>query len=229
MSNGDRSTAWIVGCSIAGLLGVVVCGGGLAATFWFSMKQAVNVAQTAQAEMQDQIRATGFASAWVPPRTDAAAGEMVAGAIEAWRLVDQEATTELIDLGIERDGERGAYQSGATVMDVYAFQVPEAEQSELFAQAADGIDQFNFSTNYSLDDGISHRMAISYSPPSHHGQLWWCKGWLFVFLTEDDALDLESFRETYLTTIAGAERSALEEVGAAPLGAGSAGAVEQLE
>ena len=46
-------------------------------------------------------------------------------------------------------------------------------------------------------------MTYSFSPPDRQGVLWWCQGWLFVFIADDPAFDLDSFRIQHLTMVQG--------------------------
>lgn len=99
--------------------------------------------------------------------------------------------------------------------------MPAAEQEALFKAADAAIDAgvFQSRSKATMFDGTAHRMKYSFSPPDRQGILWWCQGWLFAFIADDPAFDLDGFRVQYLTQIRGAPASdpetALPEVGEA--------------
>ena len=53
---------------------------------------------------------------------------------------------------------------------------------------------------------------LVYGTPPHHAWLWWSQGWLFVFATEDNSIDLESFQRAYLTRVQAPPLSPIEEL-----------------
>lgn len=205
MSGESSSGKWIVGCLIAGVALIVLCGGGLFFVGLLGYRTANQVAQTAVVEMQEQAQQMQFASAWTGPAAGSGADVLFPEAVNAWQLVSHDDQSAIVELGLERNGLHARYESGVTGVDVYAYEVPMVEQTQVFDAASAAIDNVGYSSKVQgqVDDGTSHRMSFSVSPPELHGRLWWCRGWLFVFKTSDGTIDLDAFQQQYLTAIAG--------------------------
>lgn len=204
MSNEGTGTKWLVGCLVAGVLMLLLCGGGLFMIGWFGYRTANQVAQSVSTGLEEQMQQMHFASTWQPPGPGSGADRLFPDSVNAWRLASHDDDSAIVELGIERDGLHALYESGVAGVDVYAYEVPAVEQSALFQEAADAIEAVNYTTRLQghVDDGTSHRMTFSFSPPETNGRLWWCRGWLFVFKTDNSNIDLDAFQKQYLTAIA---------------------------
>jgi hypothetical protein len=215
MSDEGSSSKWIVGCLLAALLGVVVCAGGAVMLGLWSYRAASVAVQQASTEMAAQVQETQFAATWTPPASGAGPETLLPEQLNAWRRTSHDDVAQIPELGIERTGLHAVFESGITGVDVYAYEVPAAEQEALFEAASGAIDagEFQSRSKISYFDGTSHRMTYSFSPPDRQGILWWCQGWLFVFIADDPAFDLDGFRTQYLTQI---QAVAAPDAGATP-------------
>lgn len=203
MSGESSSGKWIVGCLIGGVALIVLCGGGLFLVGLLGYRTASQVGQAAVLELQEQAQQMQFATAWSGPPAGSGADVLFPASINAWQLASQDEESAIVELGLERSGLHGRYQSGVTEVDVYAYEVPQAEQSQIFNDAAAAIENVGYTTRSQghVDDGTSHRMTFSFSPPDTHGRMWWCRGWLFVFKTSDGTVDLDAFQQQYLSAV----------------------------
>jgi hypothetical protein len=237
MSSEGSSSAgkWIIGCGVAAFLGIVICAGGLffavrsgIQTARNAARQAMQAAQEAQREMAEQAEAAQFAAAWIPPAPGATSDVLFPENISGWGRTNQDDATEVAELGLSRAGKHAVYESGIDGIDVYVYEVGADEQSAVFQSAADAIDAGSYTTRskFSVDDGNVHRMTFSISPPERYGLMWWCKGWLLVFIADDAEVDLTNFQREYATSIQGAQTSA-ETTPATPAADGAAPTIEE--
>jgi hypothetical protein len=184
---------------------IVLCGGGLFMLGLFGYRAASQVAQSAATGMQEQMQQMAFAAAWQPPAPGSGPDVLFPPAINAWQLAAHDDQSAIVELALERDGLHARYESGVSGVDVYAYEVPPVEQSQIFNEAAAAIENVNYSSRSQghVDDGTSHRLTFSFSPPDTHGRMWWSQGWLFVLKTSEGTVDLDAFLEQYLTAIRG--------------------------
>lgn len=210
-SEGSSSTGkWVIGCLAVGFVGVVLCAGGAffaVRTALFTARdaarQAMQQAQEAQREILAQQEESQFGMGWAPPAADAAPELLFPEQVGAWQRSSHDDVAEFAELGLSRSGRHAVYESGIVGIDVFVYEVPAEEQNAVFQAAEDAINAGGYSsTSHSaMDDGIVHRMTFSFSPPERHGLMWWCKGWLFVFIADDDQADLNGFQRDYATLI----------------------------
>lgn len=151
----------------------------------------------------DQSRAAGFAEDWQAPVSGAEAGTLFPSRVQQWQLASRDDAAVIAELAIERDGRHGRYESIAGIVDVYVYEVPAAEQPGLFDRAEIAIDSAGYRTmaSHRAGDALSSWMQFAVSPPNTHGRLWWCRGWLFVFIAHESSIDLDAFEEAYLRAV----------------------------
>lgn len=205
MSTESSAGKWLLGCALVGVLLVLLCGGGLFMIGWLGYRTASQVAQTAAAGLEDQMRQMQFAAGWTAPAAGSGADVLFPAEVNAWQLAAHDEESAIVELGLARDGRHARYESGVSAVDVYAYEVPPGEQSQVFHDAAAAIENVGYSSRSQahVDDGASHRMTFSFSPPETYGRMWWSQGWLFVFKTSESTVNLDAFLEQYLTTIGG--------------------------
>jgi hypothetical protein len=225
MSSESSSTAtkWVVGCLAAAFLGVVLCAGGaflaFRATFQTARnaaqqamqaaqeadRQAAEAARQAESEMAAQLAESQFGLAWVPPAAGAGPDVVFPEHVGAWKRTSQDDTAEIAELALTRPGQHAVYESGISGIDVYVYEVAPEEHAALFQAAENAIDTGGHTSQSrsAVDDGTVHRMTFSFAPPDRHGLMWWCKGWLLLFIADDPQVDLSSFRTEYATLIQG--------------------------
>jgi hypothetical protein len=215
MSSEGSSSAgkWVIGCLIAAFLCIIVCAGGLFLAIRTGVqagrnaaRQAMQAAQEAQRAMLEQQEAARFGAEWVPPGAGAGPDVLFPEDVSGWRRTSHDDAAELSELGLSRSGRHAVYESGVIGIDLYVYEVGADEQSAAFEGAADAINAGSYSTQskFSADDGTVHHMTFSFSPPERHGLMWWCKGWLMVFIADDAEADLHSFQTEYARSIQGA-------------------------
>jgi hypothetical protein len=187
----------------------------------------MQAAEEARRDMAEQAEAAQFGAAWVPPAAGAASDVLFPENITAWRRTSQDDAAEVAELGLSRPGQHAVYESGIEGVDLYVYEVGADEQSAVFQSAADAIDSGSYTTRskISVDDGTTHRMTFSFSPPERHGLMWWCKGWLLVFIADDAEVDLASFQREHATLIQGAQAS-VETPPVTPAADGAAPTIE---
>jgi hypothetical protein len=205
MSGEGSSSKWIVGCLVAAFLGVLVCAGGAVLLGVWSYRAASVAIEQASTEVAEQMHESQFALAWTAPAPGSGPESLFPEQLNAWRRTGHDDAAKIPELAIERPGLHAVYESGITGVDVYAYEVPVIEQQALFDAVGGAIDhgEFQSRSKVSVFDGTAHRMTCSFSPPDRQGILWWCQGWLFVFIADDPAFDLDGFRIQYLTQIRG--------------------------
>ena len=193
----------LIGCLIAGVVGMLLCGGVIALVGFWGVGMARQVAQEIGPQLQEQGERMHFADSWQPPAADVGAEQLFPEAIGAWTLSGHDDAAAIPELAIDRDGWHGTYESAGSTINVYVYQVPLAEKTQMFDAAAAAIDGAGYSTQskQSTDFGSVHWMTFSFSPPERHGRMWWTKDWLIVATTENAAVNLEGFEEDYLTAI----------------------------
>ncbi len=227
-SDGSSSaTKWLVGCLVAAFLCVVLCAGGaifavrtafvgarnaaqqMATAAREADRRAAEAAQEAQRQMAEQAEQTQFAAAWLPPAAETGPDVLFPEAVSGWRRTSFDDAAEVADLGLARPGRHAVYESGIDGIDVYVYEIGADEQSSVFQAAADGIDAGNYTTRskISIDDGTVHHLTFSFAPPERHGLMWWCKGWLLLFIADDAQVDLKGFQTEYATLIQGVPAS----------------------
>jgi hypothetical protein len=205
MSGEGSSSKWIVGCLLAALLGVLGCAGGAVMLGLWSYRAASVAVQQASTEVAEQMQESQFAQAWKAPAPGSGPETLFPEQLNAWRRTGHDDAAQIPELAIDRPGLHAVYESGITGVDVYAYELPAIEQQALFDAVGGAIDhgEFGSRSKVSVFDGTAHRMTYSFSPPDRQGILWWCQGWLFVFIADDPAFDLDGFRTQYLTQIRG--------------------------
>lgn len=228
MSNSDSSTQWIIVVVLVGLVGVVACAGLGAAVFWV-MPVAGPPAATplppvvvggpmtpGQVEQERQA----FARTWRAPRAtltnsaEAEAAGLFPAEFDGWQLASHDDSVKVPELALDRAGVHAVYESGPRRIDVYVCPVAAEEEHAVVQGAAEAVQAGGYSSPdiRGITNGFLHYMNLSFGPPAKHAWLWWSQGWLFVFVTEDNSIDLESFQRTYLTRIQAPRPSPIEEL-----------------
>lgn len=200
MSSESSAAKWLAGCAIAGVLSLLLCGGGVVLLVYWGANKFGEIAQQFGTELQQQLAELQFAEAWRPP----AGPELPFPArFGAWVRADQDAAAVIPELGIDRDGWHAVYESAGSTVNVYAYRVPASEQARLFDEAAAAIDAVDYSSRSLMrkDYGTLNRLGFSYSPPERHGRMWWSQDWLFVFVTPSADVELESFEREFLLAV----------------------------
>lgn len=228
MSNTDSSTQWIIIVALVGILGVVLCAGLGAAVFWVmpvsgppaaTPLPTVVVGGPMTAEQLEQER-QAFARAWRAPRTtltnsaDAEAAGLFPAEFDGWQLASHDDSVKVPELALDRAGVHAVYESGPRRIDVYICNVAAEEEHAVVQGAADAVQAGGYSNPEirGISNGFLDYLSLSFGPPEKHAWLWWSQGWLFVFVTEDDSIDLESFQRAYLTRVQAAAPSPIEEL-----------------
>ena len=214
MSSEGSSSAgkWVIGCLVVAFVGVVICAGGLffavrtgIQTTQNAARQAMQTAREAQREMIEQQEAARFAAEWIAPAPGAGPEMLFPEDVSGWRRTSHDDAAEVVELGLSHQGRHAVYEAGITGIDVYVYEVGADEQSAVFQAAADAIDAGNYTSRskFSVNDGTVRHLTFSFAPPERHGRLWWCKGWLLLFIADDAEVDLRSFQTEYARLIQG--------------------------
>lgn len=202
MSNGSSSTKWIVGCLVAGGVGLLVCGG---LVFWGvnSMYQAAREgAMRAQEQMVRQARLVEQASSWslpdgwTAPAADATDDDLFPGYVGDWERVSVSAESTIPVVSIQREVRSGVYTADGQNIDVYVCRVPADEKEAAFQQA-------RLSANISADsdDGTTHSLFYQTWDRTGDGWLVWNGGWLFVVQASNLETPLTDFLSTWFWEI----------------------------
>lgn len=192
-----------------------MCAGGAVMLGLWSYRAASVAVQQASTEVAEQMQESQFAQAWKAPAPGSGPETLFPEQLNAWRRTGHDDAAQIPELAIDRPGLHAVYESGITGVDVYAYELPAIEQQALFDAVGGAIDhgEYGSRSKVSVFDGTAHRMTYSFSPPDRQGILWWCQGWLFVFIADDLAFDLDGFRTQYLTQI---QAVAAPDAGATP-------------
>jgi len=206
----SSSNKWLIGCLIAGAVGVLLCGG---VVVFFGL-MGYRAAQQFGPEFNKQMQQIQYAQTWQGPEEDAGPEQLFPPAIGAWTLSGHDDAAAIPELAIDRDGLHGTYESAGTTINVYAYRVPMTEQTQVFDAAAAAIDGAGYTTQQksNVDLGSWHLLTFSFNPPEKIGRMWWANEWLFVTMTETPAANLEGFETDYLDAIQTSSSGAVEEL-----------------
>jgi hypothetical protein len=225
MSNSDSSTVWIIVVVLVGIVGVVVCAGLGAAVFWVMPVSSPPVATPpppAMLALPEQIEQErqAFARAWRAPRgtvtnaADAETAGLLPPEFDGWQVASREDGAKVPELALDRAGVHAVYESESRRVDVYVCRVTAEEEQGVMRAAIEAAQAASYAAPAA--DGVNHgfleTLSLTYGSPPRHAWLWWSQGWLFVFVTEDDSIDLESFQRAYLTRVQAPQPSPIEEL-----------------
>lgn len=218
MSSESSAAKWLVGCLIAGVAGVLLCGGAIALIGFWGYGVARQVAQEIGPEFQKQMQGMQFAAEWRPPPPDAGPDELFPEEFAAWMRRSYDDQAAIPELGIARDGFHGVYKANGMTVNVYAYPVAINEQGPLFAEAVKAIDTAGYTTRSqaNVDLGSFHWMTFEFSPPQRFGRMWWASGWLVVTMTDNPAVNLENFEQGYLLAIQESPDSGIDQLQPVP-------------
>jgi hypothetical protein len=195
----SSSNKLLLGCLIAGGVGILLCGG---VVVFFGVL-GYRAAQQIGPEIQKQMERAQFAGTWRAPAADAGPDQLFPPALGGWSLSGHDDAAAIPELAIEREGVHGTYESAGTTVNVYAYQVPMTEQSQVFQAASAALDGAGYSTKTQaeMDYGSMHWMTFEFNPPQRVGRMMWANDWLFVMMTEKPAVNLEGFEKEYLDAV----------------------------
>jgi len=198
MSSESNASKWVIGCLIAGVVGMLVCGGVIVGLGFLGFKTMKEVVEHIGPEIE-------FASQWTPPSADAGAEALFPTAVGSWTRTAQDDSAAISELALDRNGQHGTYESGGNKVDVYTYHVAMTEQAQVFDAALAAIDKAGYTTRseQNQDFGVVHVMTFSFSPPERHGRMWWAHDWLVVTTTDKASVDLKDFERTYLKAMQG--------------------------
>ena len=194
MSSQNSGLKWLLGCGVAALLMLLICGGLAvylvsrgAGWFWGAI----------QAEQQ---RAE-FAASWQPPPSGAGPDRLFPANVAEFELLSHDRQADVPDFGIDLAGHHATYQSPQMKLDVFVYRATKLEKEALFRRVEDAIQQNDYNLRMRFGSSQGDRFSYTVSPPRQKGSLWWSKDWLFFFRT-DGSEDLEPFLEAYLSALA---------------------------
>jgi hypothetical protein len=159
-----------------------------------------------QIDLEKQRRA--LAERWQAPEDDASPETFFPATVSGYRLVKHDTEAAIPVLRFDIPGWHARYRSGDSRIDVFVYQVTELEREALFGRIEDTFDDDDDTFDNDVLDGEARRSGIlvqagyrCYCSSTVHDQnhLWWMKGWLLVFRTEDSE-DREDFVRTFLET-----------------------------
>jgi hypothetical protein len=225
MSNTDSSTQWILVIVLVGVVGVVVCAGLGAAVFWVMPVSSTPVATPpppAMLALPEQIEQErqAFARAWRAPRgtvtnaADAETAGLLPPEFDGWKNASHEDGVKVPELALDRAGVHAAYETGPSRVDIYVCNVSEDEEQGVIRAAVQAVQAGSYAAPdvRGINHGFLETLSLTYGSPPRHAWLWWSQGWLFVFITDDNSIDLESFQRAYLTRVQAPPLSPIEEL-----------------
>jgi hypothetical protein len=229
MSNSDSSTQWILVIVLVGVVGVVVCAGLVAAVYWVMpvstpptvtrMPSTPTAVPTLSVEQTEQER-QAFARAWRAPRgtvmnaADAETARLLPAEFGGWTVASRGDGVKVPELALDRAGVHAVYESEWRRVDISVCNVSENEEQGVMRAAVEAAQAVSYAAPDArgINYGFLDYMGLTYGAPSRHAWLWWSQGWLFVFVTEDNSIDLESFQRAYLTQVQPPPLSPIEEL-----------------
>jgi len=218
MSNESSATNWIVGCAVAGALGIVVCMGGAFALFGWgfrAQRQVVQEVQQAQMEMAQQAEEVArqgemmqqasdwsFPDGWTPPAADALDEALLPLQAGVWERMFQSTEPEIPDVGIEREARSAVYATDGDTVDVYVCPVSIDERDALFDQVETALNNAaSAHTTVSSITGDTRTLYIQAHDERWTNWLVWHGGWLFSFHAADANTPIADFMTTYFEEI----------------------------
>ena len=147
-----------------------------------------------QIELENQRRA--LAKSWQAPEDDASPETFFPAKVSGYGLVKHDTEAAIPALRFDIPGWHARYRSSESRIDVFVYQVTDLEREALFGRIEDTFDDQDSGSKGLIRSG--YRCYFS-STAHHQNHLWWMKGWLLVFRTEDSK-DREDFVRTFLKT-----------------------------
>jgi hypothetical protein len=228
MSNESSATKWIVGCSVVGILCIVVCMGVAASLITMGWRAANQGMQQAQTELarQAQLMAEGSSwslpDGWTAPPEDALDEALLPRQVGDWERMFQTTEASIPVVNIERESRSAVYAANGQTLDVYVCRVSDDEREAVFEQAQTEISNGGVTTTGSVgsSDGTT-RQQMFYQSLVDQGRGWlvWDGGWLFAIHADDQQTTLTEFMTAYFAEIEANQSSPdSTESGAAPVG-----------
>lgn len=210
MSNESSATKWIVGCSVAGILCIVICLGVVGSMFFWGLRTARQGVQQAQKEVARQAQLMQEASnwslpgGWTAPSEDAPVEALLPLQVGDWERVFQTTEASIPVVNIDRECRSGGYAANGQTVDVYVCRVSDNDREAVFEQAHTAIDNGGAQTTGSegSSDGTT-RQHMFYQTWGEQGRGWliWDGGWLFAFHADDEQTPLNEFMTAYFAEI----------------------------
>jgi len=151
-----------------------------------------------QIELEKQRQA--LANKWQAPEDDASPETFFPAKVSGYGLVKHDTEAAIPALRFDIPGWHARYRSGDSRMDVFVYQVTDLEREALFGRIEDISDEEENDEQSGSQFLILTGYRCYYRSTAHHqNHLWWMKGWLLVFRTEDSE-GREGFVRTFLET-----------------------------
>ena len=210
MSNESSATKWIVGCSIAGILCIIICMGvaaSLVTMGWRAANQGMQQARTEiarQAQLMQQASNWSLPGGWTAPAEDAPVEALLPLQVGDWERMFQTTEASIPVVNIDRECRSAAYAANGQTVDVYVCRVSDDDREAVFEQAQRGISNGSVTTSSSegSSDGTT-RQQMFYQTLGDQGRGWlvWDGGWLFALHADDEQTPLSEFITAYFARI----------------------------
>jgi hypothetical protein len=147
-----------------------------------------------QIELEQQRKA--LARKWQAPKDDASPETFFPAKVSGYGLIKHDTEAAIPALRFDIPGWHARYRTADSRIDVFVYQVTDLEREALFGRIEDCFDDEDSGSWGLFRSGY----RCYYASTAHHqNHLWWMKGWLLVFRTEDSE-DREDFVRTFLET-----------------------------
>ncbi len=193
-----------VGCGVAIAIAVAV----VASVVFL----APNISQWFQRQLQEEEQRQSLANDWQAPADDASPDTFFPPKVSDYTLSSHDTKANIPEIHFDVPGWHARYGSGKSQLDVFAYQVTDLEREALFGRIeklADDDDDEDFDNGQNNSSVYlfltDYRCCYKISSDQFH--LWWMKGWLLVFRT-NDTKDCEGFVLEFLKTTSAQNKSA---------------------
>jgi hypothetical protein len=173
---------------------------------------APDISQWFQQLLREEGQRRSLADNWQAPADDASPETFFPPKVSDYTLSTHDTKADIPEIHFDIPGWHARYDSGQSQLDVFAYQVTDLEREALFGRIekiADDDDDDDFDHD---QDNRSVYLFLTgyrccYKTSSDQFHLWWMKGWLLVFRT-NDTKDCEDFVLEFLTTTSTQNKSA---------------------
>lgn len=188
------AAVWLFGCLGAGVLGLIVCGGGL----YFLAQQGMESLGDA---IEREAERSAFADTWQPPAQGTTGDALFPEMVEGFRRSGAAGMSARPEFGIEEEFGHATYAGPLGTVNVYIAETGSAPDS-YFEALKTSIEDAKYSSRATTH--VGPRWYFYVDPPEQTGWMWSLDGWL-VLVVADGKYDPEPFLRAYLTAIAGEE------------------------
>ncbi len=182
---------------ILAIVGVLLCGGVIAALVIGIPKLIDWGKEKLEEEMARDREWQAFAVMWKPPPLDAPAEKLFPAKVGEFTRISHDEQAAIPALNIALAGHHGVYSADNQTFDVYAWRASDLEREAIYKRV---IEILKHSQGFTSHTQLNARLRYSSTDLGEHGASWGNGQWLF-FARSLNMDDLEPVLRSYLETL----------------------------